>query len=117
MIFELGDWAWLHLCKERSPTQWHNKLLPRRDGPFQVVERINDNAYKLDLPCEYSISATFNVSDLSPFFADDVEDLRANSFQEEGNDGDQGEPPAMQVEKVPLGLVTRARAKQFHPCF
>jgi hypothetical protein len=37
------------------------------DGPFQVLERINDNAYKLDLLGEYNISATFNVSDLSLF--------------------------------------------------
>ncbi|KAH9744190.1 Endonuclease [Citrus sinensis] len=47
--------------------QSRSKLLPRGDGPFQVVARINDNAYKLDLPGEYNVSATFNVSDLSPF--------------------------------------------------
>jgi hypothetical protein len=45
----------------------HSKLLPRGDRPFQVVERINDNAYKLDLPGEYGVSASFNVADLSPF--------------------------------------------------
>lgn len=59
-------------------------MLPRGDGPFQVVERINDNACKLDLPGEYNVSATFNVSDLSPFDAGD--DLRTNPFQEEEND-------------------------------
>ena len=48
--------------------EWRkSKLLPRGDGPFQVLERINDDAYKLDLPGEYNVSATFNVSDLSPF--------------------------------------------------
>lgn len=39
----------------------------QRDGQFQVLERINDNAYKLDLPCEYNVSTTFNVYDLSLF--------------------------------------------------
>ena len=53
--------------KERFPTYRRSKLYPREDGPFQVIERINDNAYKLDLPGEYNISATINVSDLSPF--------------------------------------------------
>ncbi|XP_031403186.1 uncharacterized protein LOC116212684, partial [Punica granatum] len=38
---------WLHMRKERFPTQRRSKLLPRGDGPFQVLERINDNAYKL----------------------------------------------------------------------
>ena len=59
-------------------------LLPRGDGPFQVLEHIKDKAYKLDLPREYNTSATFNVFGLSPFDVDN--DLRANPLQEEGND-------------------------------
>ena len=40
----------------------------RGDRPFQVLEKINDNAYKWDLPGEYdNISVTFNVVDLSLF--------------------------------------------------
>jgi hypothetical protein len=67
VIFEPGDWVWLHMRKERFPEQRRSKLLPRGDGPFQVLERINDNAYKLYLPGEYGVSASFNVSDLSYF--------------------------------------------------
>src|SRR3954465_12123719 len=84
VIFQPGDWVWLYMRKERFPVQRRSKLLPRGDGPFQVFERINDNAYKLDLPGEYNVSATFNVADLSPF--DAGVDLRTNPFQEEGND-------------------------------
>ncbi|XP_040963814.1 uncharacterized protein, partial [Gossypium hirsutum] len=40
-------WVWLHMRKERFPMQRRSKLLPRGDGPFQVLERINDNSYKL----------------------------------------------------------------------
>ena len=55
-----------------------------RDGPFQVLECINDNEYKIDLPSEYNISATFNVYDLSPFYVGS--DSRTNIFEEMGND-------------------------------
>jgi len=64
------------LKEGRFPEKRCSKLLPRGDEPFQVVERINDNAYKLDLPGEYGVSASFNVADLSPFDVGD--DLRTN---------------------------------------
>ena len=51
-----------------------------------MLEQINDNAYRLDLPGEYSVSATLNVADLSPFDVGD--DLRTNPSQEGGNDED-----------------------------
>ena len=69
---------------KRFPERRKSKLLPRRDGPFQVLERINDNAYELDFPREYNISAIFDVSNLSPFDAGD--DLRTYPLQKEGND-------------------------------
>ncbi|XP_065635613.1 uncharacterized protein LOC136070113 [Quercus suber] len=87
VLFELGDWVWVHMRKERFPARRRSKLHPRGDGPFQVLERINDNAYKLDLPSEYNISATFNVSNLSPFDVGD--DSRTNPFEEMGNDENQ----------------------------
>jgi hypothetical protein len=49
---------------------------------FQIIERINDNAYKADLPSECSVSATFNVVDLSLF--DIGDDSRSNPFEERG---------------------------------
>ena len=97
--------------KERFPAQRHSKLLPRGDEPFQVLERINDNAYKLDLPGECNVSTTFNVTDLSPF--DVGEDLRANPFQEEGNDEGKDAKELKEPIEVPIGPVTRARVKCF----
>jgi len=49
------------------PNQRKSKLQSHGDGPFQVLERINDNTYKIDLPGEYSVSATFNVVDLTSY--------------------------------------------------
>ena len=38
VVLEPGDWVWLHLRKERFPQQQKSKLMPRGDGPFQVLE-------------------------------------------------------------------------------
>ena len=87
VIFEPGDWVWVHMRKERFPEQRKSKLQPRGDGPFQVLKKINDNAYKIDLPSKYNVSNTFNVSDLSPFTADDEAlELTSSLSQEGGND-------------------------------
>jgi hypothetical protein len=109
VIFEPGDWVWVHLRKERFPARRRSKLHPRGDGPFQVLERINDNAYKLDLPGEYNISATFNVSDLSLFDVGD--DSRSNPFEERGNDENQ-QALLKDPLHVPVGPITRARSKK-----
>ena len=62
-------------------------MQPRGDEPFQVLEKINDNAYKLDLPREYgNISITFNVTGLSLFDVGNISDSRMNPFKEGGND-------------------------------
>ncbi|KAL4386629.1 hypothetical protein GQ457_09G017550 [Hibiscus cannabinus] len=82
VTFDVGDWVRVHFRKERFLAQRRLKLLPRGDGPFHIVERVNNNAYKLDLPCEYNVSATFNICDLTPFL--DSTDLRTNPFQEGG---------------------------------
>jgi hypothetical protein len=58
--------------------------MPRGDGPYQIIERINDNAYKVDLPSEYGVSDTFNISNLSLFDVGD--DSRLNPFEEKRDD-------------------------------
>ena len=70
--------------KERFPNCRQSKLDPRRDGPFQVLEHINDKTYKIELLGEYNVSTTFNISDLSPF--DVGSDSRTNLFEEGEND-------------------------------
>ena len=81
--FRPGDLVWIHLRKERFPSKRKSKLLPRSEGPFKVLEKINPNAYKIDLPGDYGVSVTFNVADLSPYFdeAEELPSLRTNSSQ------------------------------------
>lgn len=115
MVFEPGDWVWVHLRKERFPSLRKSKLQPRGDGPFQVLERFNDNAYKLDLPGEYTVSATFNVSDLSPFdVGDEPLNSRTNCLEEGEHNEDQGTSyKSQQVDiKGVGGPMTRARVKK-----
>ena len=86
------------------------KLHPRGDGPFQILEKINGNAYKVDLLGEYNVSAIFNVSNLS--FFDVGEDSRLNPFEEKGNDGNQGGPSFKDPLQVLDRPITRSRAKK-----
>ena len=66
MVFNIGDLVWLHLRKDRFPHERKSKLRPRTDGPFKVLERYNNNAYKIDIPRDkYSMSDIFNIKDLS----------------------------------------------------
>ena len=85
VVYELGDRAWVHMWKERFPTQRKSKLQPRGDRPFQVFEKIHDNANKLDLTSYGNVSATFNVVNLSLFNEGDGFDLSMYHLEEEGN--------------------------------
>ena len=82
MVFNIGDLVWLHLRKDRFPNECKSKLLPRTDGPFKVLARYNDNAYKIDLPRgKYNVSDVFNVKDLAPFHGDAPFDPRSDLSQ------------------------------------
>ena len=61
----------------------------------------------MDLPGKYNISATFNVSDLSPFNVGD--DSRTNPFEKRGNDENQ--QTFTDPLHVLVGPITRARSK------
>jgi hypothetical protein len=77
---------------------------------------VNDNAYKVDLPGEYNVSATFKVKDLSLSLEDvDDSDLRTHHFQPEGDDMHHDsniEGANSNVYGNLHGPMTRVRAKQ-----
>ena len=86
--------------------------MPQGDGLHQIIEMINNNAYKVNLPGEYGVSAIFNVSDLSLFDVGD--DSRSNPFEDRGDDVIQ---PSKDLLEVQVGLVIRLRAKKFKEAF
>nr|GEZ35084.1 putative reverse transcriptase domain-containing protein [Tanacetum cinerariifolium] len=57
---------------KRKPMEFQGKLNPRYVGPFKVLERVGDVAYKLDLSEELSrVHNTFHVSNLKKCHADE----------------------------------------------
>ena len=62
--------------------------MPRAAGPYKIIEKINDNAYKLELPPEFRVSPTFNILDLKPYLEEDELESRTTSFQEGEDDED-----------------------------
>jgi hypothetical protein len=86
VLFEPRDLVWIHLRKEHFPHQRKSKLMPRGDGPFHILAKINDNAYKIDLPPSYGVSNMFNVADLLLYTSEDISESRTTPFQGEEDD-------------------------------
>ncbi|GJW89313.1 multiprotein-bridging factor 1a [Tanacetum coccineum] len=86
LTFKVGDLVWIHMSKERFPPRRNAKLKQRGDGPFRIMQCMGDNAYKVELPGHYGVSATFNVKDLSPFHGENELNSRTSFFQQGGND-------------------------------
>ncbi|KAF7114022.1 hypothetical protein RHSIM_RhsimUnG0101200 [Rhododendron simsii] len=59
--FDVGDFVYAVLTKDRYSTHDYNKLVARKIGPVEVIEKINPNAYHLKLPSHICIVDVFNV--------------------------------------------------------
>jgi hypothetical protein len=114
--FEPGDMVWLHLRKERFPDLRKSKLMPRADGPFKVLEKINENASKLDLPADFGVSPTFNIADLKPYLGEEDELHSRMTQMQEGKDdvdintSDTSTPTHNHIS----GRITWAHARQLN---
>ncbi|GJU26089.1 hypothetical protein Tco_1164710 [Tanacetum coccineum] len=76
-LFQVGDEVMVFLRKEH--------------GPYKIFQKINDNAYVVDLSNTMSISKNFNESDIYEFHSEDVnkgKHSRTSFSKERGNDED-----------------------------
>jgi hypothetical protein len=116
LIMKLGELVWLHLRKDRFLALRKSKLMPRADGPFKVLEQINDNSYKLDLPVDFGVRSTFNIADLKPYLGEDDElESRMTQMQEGEDDenittNDTSTLTLASISPTPHGSITHACA-------
>ena len=54
----------VQIHSERFPPGTVRKLHARSAGPFQILKKLNDNTYVIDLSKNFDINSTFNVKDL-----------------------------------------------------
>ncbi|WZY94938.1 hypothetical protein YC2023_067267 [Brassica napus] len=87
LVFREGDLVWAVLTRDRMPAHAYNKLKAKKIGPLEVLEHINDNAYRLRLPSDITTSDVFNVKYLSRYFPPDMPaDSRTNPLHPGGPD-------------------------------
>eukprot|EP00268_Persea_americana_P005654 TRINITY_DN11911_c0_g1_i4.p1 TRINITY_DN11911_c0_g1~~TRINITY_DN11911_c0_g1_i4.p1 ORF type:complete len:330 (-),score=59.07 TRINITY_DN11911_c0_g1_i4:1731-2720(-) len=89
--FEVGDFVWAVLTKDRFSMGDYNKLSAKKIGPIEIIEKINPNAYRLKLQTHVQTADVFNVKHLIPYFGDSSDDdaignSRANFLHPGEND-------------------------------
>ena len=65
--FDVGDEVMVFISMAQMQGG-HSKHQQKKYGPYQIVKKINNNVYVVDLPNWMGISKTFNVVDLTLLF-------------------------------------------------
>ncbi|GKC07542.1 hypothetical protein Tco_0999152, partial [Tanacetum coccineum] len=110
--FEVGDFVWAILTKDRFPIGEYNKLSAKKIGPLEIVKKINSNAYRLKLPSHIRCSDVFNVKHLLPYHGDSSDDdLVVNSRANFAYPGENDAGPSVE-ERALLFLKAQDRVKE-----
>ena len=73
--FQVGDQVWLYISKQRLQGDGKN-LKPIRYGPFKILDKIGENAFRLVLPAYMQIYSIINVENLRLYEPSLIEDPR-----------------------------------------
>ncbi|KXN82003.1 Chromo domain protein LHP1 [Leucoagaricus sp. SymC.cos] len=63
--FEIGQKVWLN-NKNLPLYRKYRKLMPKREGPFEIIDKKSPVVFKLRLPPQWKIHDTFHASLLVP---------------------------------------------------
>ncbi|KAH0655105.1 hypothetical protein KY285_029987 [Solanum tuberosum] len=85
LVFTVGDWVFVKLKPYRQLSmrlQKGHKLGRRYFGPFKVIKRIGEVAYKLELPVEAKIHPVFHVSVLKRCLGEPIQQVTPLQLQD-----------------------------------
>jgi hypothetical protein len=68
--FKKGQMVWLDL--RHLKTNYHKKMAPKREGPFEIEEVLGPVTYQLKLPESWQIHKVFHAALLRPYRENEV---------------------------------------------
>ena len=92
-MFNIGGWVYLKVSAQKEKDRFGKvgKLAVRFIGPYQIIQRIGEVAYHLNLPEEMQIHPVFHVSmlrkhvhDPNAIESEQIENLQTNLTYPEG---------------------------------
>ena len=79
--FQVGDLVLVKMYAHTRLDRRHRGLLRRYKGPFPILKKVGEQAYKVELPLKAKYYPIFHVSLLKPYHGDEVDLSRGISHR------------------------------------
>jgi hypothetical protein len=80
MDFNIGELEWVYLSKDHYLKDDYNKLTHRKFRPYPILEKFDENVYRVKLSKDMHISNVFNIRHLHKYYGENIS-LRSNFHQ------------------------------------